>query len=223
MTIPEADLDFTVFDLPTRYNGLCKVYEMRQAMKPKAYYNFRILKHQTYLLTITAPGEYIFQIDQQWPYTILDTVEVNSDVIIEFEKYTYHMLPREHNPCKLNENMTHFIQCFKQELWDKFQNHDCISPMFETLFLPYIEQVNPCLDEQIMREQYNFYLNKALNFSKKVFDGSKCEIPCTIDRYTPFVSRSKDTKGKTLKIQFDFEVFIVNDLSTSSTRNSWFQ
>ena len=171
---------------------------MRQALKPKAYYTFRILKYQTYLLTITSPGEYIFQIDQQWPYTILDTAEVRSDVIVEFEKYTYHMLSRDHNPCRLNENMSHFIECFKLELWQHYQNHDCISPMFENLFLPYAENIKLCLDgdENIMNDQYEFYANRALNFSKRDFSGSQCRTPCTVDRYTPFVSRSKDLKGK---------------------------
>ena len=76
---------------------------MRNAMEPKAYYTFQILKNQTYLLSITAPGEYIFLIEQQWPYTLLDTVELYSDAVVEFEKYTYKMLSREHNLCKIGQ------------------------------------------------------------------------------------------------------------------------
>ena len=50
-------------------------------------------------------------------------------------------------------------------------------------------------DEKFMEDQYHFYSWRAQNFSNKNYYGSQCRIPCKVDRYTPFVSRSKDTDG----------------------------
>ena len=198
-------------DITTRYNGLCRVFQMKNEMSPKSYYIFRMPKNETYLLTITAPNEYIFLMEQQWPDTIRDTVEINSDCVIEFEKHTYNVLSKSESPCNKNENISHFIHCFREKLWQHFQEYKCLSHMFQDLLWP-IHQQNTsriCLDgeEDEMEQQYKFYASMALNLSKRSYKESTnhCMIPCTLEFYNPYISRSKVTEKVDLNLN---EIYI---------------
>ena len=161
-----------------------------------------MLKNESYLITITAPNEYIFAIEQQWPDTIRKTVEFNFDGVLEFEKNRFEMLSRGLNVCRYGENMTHFTDCFREELWQEFQTYTCLSHMFETLLDSYNDKkLDICIEgqEKEMERQYKFYSRKALNFSIREFSGSNCLMPCLVDLYSSIVSRSKTTdKGNFL-------------------------
>ena len=214
---PNNPENIKILDITTRYNGLCRVFQMKNEMSPKSYYIFRMPKYEKYLLTITAPNEYIFQMEQQWPNTIRDTIEINSDSVIEFEKHTYNILSKSESPCNNNENMTNFIHCFRDELWQHFQKYRCLSHMFQDLVLPLHQSKSRiCLDgeEDEMEHQYKIYASLAMKFSKGNFSGSRCMIPCTLDFYNPYISRSKQTE----KTDLDLNEIYVSSAGSMSER-----
>ena len=175
---------------------------MKAQMNPKTYYTFIKPKSEKYLLTITAPNEYIFQIEQQWPGTIRDTIQLDSGAVVEFEKHSSTVLPKDGSPCSTQENITHFIDCFRAELWEKFEKYECVSHMFyDLLQSQHHSKSKLCGDgnEKEMDQQYKIYASMALNFSKRNFSGSQCMMPCTMDFYNPYFSRSKQLNKRNIQ------------------------
>ena len=79
----------TVLDAYTYWNGKCKVFQFDQYISnsgSKAYIPFDVNKNESYFFMITSRNEYIFASAQQWLKNPSMTVDMKSNMFVEFQR-----------------------------------------------------------------------------------------------------------------------------------------
>ena len=79
----------TVLDAYTYWNGKCKVFQFDHYISnfgSKAYIPFDVNKNESYFFMITSRNEYIFASAQQWLKNPSMTVDIKSNMFVEFQR-----------------------------------------------------------------------------------------------------------------------------------------
>ena len=140
-------------------------------------------------MMIMSRNEYIFMIEQQWLHCPPDTIEIQSDLMVEYERMTTISLSTTHQPCEKESSMATFVQCFHQQLKANYEarNISCISHFFASFLYPNNNTMRTCDPneaDEAMKDFYHKYRYLLINYAKQENSQNLlCRIPCSQDYF----------------------------------------
>ena len=165
ITAPD-DIKHKVVELDTTYNGKCQLFKFQQPIKPKNYLHFQVPKNNAHFMMIIPEGLEIFMLTQQWPEIYSPkTNQIDTSQVMFLEKQNYFLVNKKHFPCGENWNITHFIECFREDLIEQ-NEQNCLPFYWYHVLIEYYPNITLCEDENENHAGFIHITELFANYSK---------------------------------------------------------